>query len=65
MQPDQENVCPFLGNRITPSYVAFTEDERLIGEAEYENSSKSKLLAASAASLDYDVTYRTPEPVDC
>lgn len=24
---------PLIGNRITPSYVAFTEEERLVGDA--------------------------------
>ena len=32
-----------LGNRITPSYVAFTDDEKLVGEAAKNQASSNPL----------------------
>lgn len=31
------------GNRITPSYVAFTEDERLVGDAAKQQAANNPL----------------------
>lgn len=42
------------GNRITPSYVAFTDEERLVGD-----SAKNQ-AAANPRNTVYDVKYATP-----
>lgn len=39
------------GNRITPSYVAFTDDERLVGDA------AKNQFAANPTRTIYDVKY--------
>jgi endoplasmic reticulum chaperone BiP len=40
-----------MGNRITPSYVAFTPDERLVGDA-----AKSQ-YAANPTNTIFDIKY--------
>jgi heat shock protein 5 len=42
------------GNRITPSYVAFTEDERLVGDAAKNQA------AANPTNTIYDIKYALP-----
>lgn len=43
------------GNRITPSYVAFTEDERLVGDAAKNQA------AANPTNTIYDIKYALPD----
>jgi len=46
-----------LGNRITPSYVAFTPEERLIGDA-----AKAQ-FPSNPKNTVFDVKYSPPPPV--
>ena len=39
--PEMALICADQGNRTTPSYVAFTEGERLIGDGESRHRSWS------------------------
>lgn len=43
--------CLSTGNRITPSYVAFTEEERLVGDAAKNQA------AANPSNTIFDVKY--------
>lgn len=43
------------GNRITPSYVAFTDEERLVGDA------AKNQYAQNPTNTIYDIKWVTPE----
>lgn len=45
------------GNRITPSYVAFTDEERLVGDA------AKNQYAANPTRTVFDVKYVFPKPL--
>lgn len=45
------------GNRITPSYVAFTEEERLVGDAAKNQA------AANPSNTIFDIKYVGPLPL--
>lgn len=44
------------GNRITPSYVAFTDEERLVGDA------AKNQYAQNPTRTIYDIKWVLPEP---
>ena len=52
---DVEIIANDQGNRVTPSYVAFTESERLIGDAAKNQA------ALNPKNTIFDAKYLTPE----
>lgn len=49
--PQTDILFPTTGNRITPSYVAFTEEERLVGDAAKNQA------AANPYNTIFDIKY--------
>jgi len=54
---DVEIIANDQGNRVTPSYVAFTESERLIGDAAKNQAAlnpKNTIFDAKYVTLNYN-----------
>lgn len=54
MNSKRTNFLRHAGNRITPSYVAFTEEERLVGDAAKNQA------AANPSNTIFDIKYVGP-----